>query len=341
MNLRVFLTVACLALPSASFARDAAAPGTHPEDVQTRAETLLDKARQLSDIRSPNAPPFQLRATFSFIGKDLETVQGTYSEVWVSNSQWRRETVVKDSRRVEVGGATRMWQLDNTEDFPEQAAQLPGLMNIFPPKSPSLAFESIADQAELNPPAECAITKPYSLHRKFAFCFDKKSGVLLEKIFPETRPRNVVDISCNYGLFHKFGDRWFPREMACSEDRHKRIEANIAELSAEPSPDPALFTPPPGAIEIGRCSGNSQPPVATFTPDPELPFGSRDEASRVTVMLSVVVDPKGKAQNIRVLRPWRKDYDKSALETVRRWRFQPATCNGDPMPVQIRVDVDF
>ncbi|MGA7928616.1 MAG: energy transducer TonB [Candidatus Sulfotelmatobacter sp.] len=335
MNLRVFLTVACLALPSASFAQSAAAPGAHSEDVQTRAETLLDKARQLSDIRSPNAPAFRLKATFSFIGKDLETVQGTYSEVWVSNSQWSRETVVKDSRRVEVGGATRMWQLDNTEDFPEQAAQLPGLMNIFPPKSASFAFESIADQAEVDPPAECAITKLYLRHRKFAFCFDKKSGALLEKSFPETRPMNSVDISCNYGLFHKFGDRWFPREMACSEDRHKKIEANIAELSVEPSPDPALFTPPPGAIEIGTCS------VATFTPNPKSRFGFRDEASAVSVMLSLVVDTKGKAQNVRVLRPGSKNYDKSALETVRRWRFQPGTCNGDPMPLQIRVEVDF
>ena len=37
---------------------------------------MLLHAQQLSDIRSPNAAAFQLKATFSFEGDDLETVQG-------------------------------------------------------------------------------------------------------------------------------------------------------------------------------------------------------------------------------------------------------------------------
>lgn len=60
---------------------------------------------------------------------------------------------------------------------------------------------------------------------------------------------------------------------------------------------------------------------------------------RVTV--SLVVDIKGKPQNVRVLRRGRKNYDDSALSAVRAWRFKPATCNGDPMPIQINVEVDF
>jgi TonB family protein len=330
MNFRILLAVACVALlPARSFT----------QNVQQRAEALIDHARRLSDIRSPGAPTFRLKATFSFTGTDLDTVQGTYTEVWASDSQWRRETLVKTAKRVEVGGLSKSWLLDDTDDFPHPATHLPTLLDIFPSKSANLVFESITDYVQSDPPAECAITKPDARHLKSVFCFDKKSGVLLGKILPEVRLRNTVNLSRNYGSFQKFGDFWFPRQMEIREDRHKQLDVSVVELSAEPSPDPALFTPPPGSVELGRCSDKLQLPVAIFTPDTSLPF-RLDDYSPVVVTLSLVVDTKGKPQNVKVLRPQHKDYEKSALSSVRGWRFKPATCNGEPMPTIINVQVD-
>jgi TonB family protein len=330
MNRRVLLTAACVVLLRLL---------STAQDAQSRADAMLDKARQLSDIRSPNAPPFQLKATFSFIGTDLETVRGTYTEVWVSNSQWRREIVVKDLRRIEVAGATRIWLLDNTKDFPQQATQLPSLVSLFPPKSASFAFESIADHPEMNPPSDCALTRPDTRHLKAAFCFDKKSGALVVRIFPEVRLRNTVNNSCEYASFHKFGDFWFPNEMACYEDRHKKIEA-VLDLSAALSPDPALFAPLPDAIELGRCSEKLQPPVVKSVPSPDR-FASRDEGPPVSVRVSLIVDTKGKPENVKVVNSGGAHFDELAVGNVRGWRFKPATCNGEPMPFQINVDVDF
>src|SRR5277367_4778453 len=100
MRASIVLTVAFIVLRhTASLAQDPPAP-----DIQKRADALLEKARQLSNIRSPNAPAFRLKATFSFTGRDLETVEGTYTEVWISRSQWRREILVKDFHRIEVAG---------------------------------------------------------------------------------------------------------------------------------------------------------------------------------------------------------------------------------------------
>jgi TonB family protein len=330
MNFRILLAIACVALaPAQSF----------PQNVQQRAEALIDHARRLSDIRSPGAPAFRLKATFSFTGPDLETVHGTYTEIWASNSQWRRETVVKTSKRIEIGGPSKSWLLDDTDDFPQPATQLPGLLDIFPSKSSSLAFDSITDQGQPDHPAECAITKPDAHRLKSVLCFDKKTGLLLGSIFPEMRVRNTVNQSHDYGSFRKFGDFWFPRQIETREDRHKQIEVSVVELSAEPSPDPALFIPPPGAYELGRCQDKLQPPVAIFAPDSEL-FLRPDDESPVTLTLSLVVDTKGKPQNVRVLRPEHKDYEKSALNSVRSWRFKSATCSGVPMPTMINVQVN-
>ncbi|MGA2856326.1 MAG: TonB family protein [Candidatus Sulfotelmatobacter sp.] len=310
------------------------------QDVQARAEAMLQRARQLSDIRSPSAPAFRLKATFSFVGDDLATVQGTYTEIRVSQSQWRREIVVGDLRQVDIGGVGKHWIL-HPDGFPSQASRLPAVMTPIPAASSHFDFASITESSTSDVVAECAFTKPAADNQKSAFCFDKNGGVLLQKASPERRPRNLVSFSCEYGSFRKFGDYWFPREVVCFEDRHKTIEAKVVDLLAEPSPDPALFTAPSGAIELGLCSVDMKPPVAVSTPEPAPPSGSRDEVNRVAVTLSLVVDTKGKPQNVRVLRPGRKNFDDAALDAVRRWRFKPATCDGTPMSTEVNVVVDF
>jgi len=337
MNLRIFFTAACLALlPSASLAQGG--PETPAQDVQQHAEALLNKARQVSDIRSANAPAFRLKATFSFVGTDLETVEGTYTEVWVSNVQWRREISAKDWRRIEVGNRSKLWQSDNTKAYPERAAGLTGLMKIFPPATSTFEFESVVDGTDPNVAAECAITKAGRRNEKHGFCFDKHSGVLLEKVSPYIRRNGMLDYSCSYAKFQKFGDFWFPRHVACSEGPHRAIEVNITELSPEPSPDPALFTPLSGFVELANCLGKSEDPAVISKIDPLPPDGAGDSSD---VWVSVLIDTKGVPQNLAVSRSGGKKFDEAALAGVRCWRFKPATCNGEAIPYETYVDIAF
>jgi hypothetical protein len=318
------------------------------QDAQQRADALFDKARHLSDIRSSKAPAFRLTATFSFTGVDLETLHGTYTELWVSSSQWRRETVVNQWKRLEVSNSSTDWLLDNTTDFPPRAAQLSGLVDFFPPKSAALLFETITDHPETNPPADCAITKPDLHHLKSAFCFEKKSGVLLEKMFPEIRPRNAVSHSQSYGSYRKFGDFYFPRQMEGLEDKHKLLDLTVVDLSLQPSPDPALFTPPPGAIELGNCSGTAvEPSFESNFPEtfgigvPPRARGPRDPDQVSWTAVWLVVDTKGKPQYAKVEHPapGNKAAEKRILNRVREWRFKPGTCDGVPMPMPLHLQL--
>ncbi len=147
------------------------------EDVQKSAEAMLERARQLSDIRSPNAPGFHLNLSFSFIRQDLETVQGTYTEVWVSNSQWRQETVVGNFRRIEIVRSTKRWLLDSGEEaIPEQAARVSTMVQVLPTKAAKFEFESFAEPDHVT---RCAVTKPVGeIRQRHAFCFDKDNGIL-------------------------------------------------------------------------------------------------------------------------------------------------------------------
>jgi hypothetical protein len=132
---------------------------SHAQDVKERARAMLLHAQQLSDIRSPNAAAFRLKATFSFKGDDLETVQGTYTETWVSDSQWRRETVIHDLRRIEVAGPAKSWLL-YPDTFPERANQLSNLMAFIPPTSSQPVFVTISET-----PASCGRMRFYQAGR--------------------------------------------------------------------------------------------------------------------------------------------------------------------------------
>jgi TonB family protein len=351
MSMRIRAMFVCAAfltgMLAASFSQNTAqnspqnpAPN-NTQDPQKRAETMLQRARALSDIRSANAPAFHLKATFSFIGGDLEAAEGTYNEVWVSDSKWRTEITVGGLQRTEVGGPEKLWRIDKGNLLPEKALQMPSILRMLPAPSARLEFETISSQMEATFPMECALTKAGARKERTAFCFEDKSGVLVEKILPLSRSRNMVAYSCEYGGFKKFAHYSFPRDIVCYEDQHTSISVKIVDLVLEPLPDAALFAPPAGALELGNCFGEMKPPVPKPAPAPEVPFGYRNEARPGLVTLSVIVDTKGKPQDVKVLHPADKNFDNSALSAVRGWRFKPATCDGVPMQVQINVQIDY
>ena len=103
MNVRtLLLSIVLSAVPVGFLTAQDPSNLAHKSEIQLRAEALMQKARKLSDIRAKNAPAFRLKATFSFVGKNLENEQGTYTEIWVSDSRWRREIVLGDLHRLEI-----------------------------------------------------------------------------------------------------------------------------------------------------------------------------------------------------------------------------------------------
>ncbi len=305
------------------------------QDVQKQANNLLARAMRLSDIRSASAPAFQLQATFSFTGEKLEEVQGTYTETWISKSRWRKETVVGDSRKLEISNAGKIW-VAFPEDFPARADNLPLMINILSAPFGSLLFDSISEQKNGNIVAQCAFTKAIAKEYKVAFCFEKNSGLLLQKAFPEKRVRKLVNFSCEYGTFRKFGAFWFPREVECFDDRHKVIGARIVELREETSPDASLFVPPPEAVEFDRCEGKVTYPQI-LNRELDLQVSDPDRVTWLKVWF--VINGKGRAHDWKVLGSSEKRVKERAVNTVRNLSFKPATCDGRAISLPTSMEI--
>jgi TonB family protein len=92
---------------------------------------------------------------------------------------------------------------------------------------------------------------------------------------------------------------------------------------------------------FSRGKGGVTAPRPIYDPDPEYSDAARRAKYQGSVLLWLVVAPNGRPRNIRVQRSLGMGLDEKAIEAVSQWRFQPATLNGQPVAVQINVEVSF
>jgi TonB family protein len=82
-------------------------------------------------------------------------------------------------------------------------------------------------------------------------------------------------------------------------------------------------------------------PEAAYTPEPEFTEAARRAHVQGTVVFNVVVDKTGQITRIRIVRPLGMGLDEQAVEALKTWRFKPATRNGEPVAVEMNIEVEF
>ena len=92
---------------------------------------------------------------------------------------------------------------------------------------------------------------------------------------------------------------------------------------------------------VFRVGGGISAPRILYQPDPEYSEPARKAKYEGTVVLGLIVGPDGRPRDIRVTRSLGMGLDEKAIEAVRQWKFEPARKNGQPVAVQINVEVDF
>ncbi len=83
------------------------------------------------------------------------------------------------------------------------------------------------------------------------------------------------------------------------------------------------------------------PPKALYDPDPRYPKLAQKENKQAVSVLWVVIDRNGSPTAVTVVRPAGNGFDDMAAEAVKGWKFQPATKEGFPVPVQVKIEVNF
>ncbi len=92
---------------------------------------------------------------------------------------------------------------------------------------------------------------------------------------------------------------------------------------------------------VFRVGGGVSAPVVLYKVDPEYSEEARKAKYSGTVVLQLVVDSSGKAQNIHVVRSLGLGLDEKAIEAVNKWKFRPGYKGGQPVAVQATIEVNF
>jgi len=90
----------------------------------------------------------------------------------------------------------------------------------------------------------------------------------------------------------------------------------------------------------GRGRGMTLPKVVHQV-DPEYADRPRRKKIQGTVTMSLIVTAEGNVRDAKVTTSLDKELDQKALECVNKWRFNPATKDGEPVDMRIVVQVNF
>jgi TonB family protein len=93
--------------------------------------------------------------------------------------------------------------------------------------------------------------------------------------------------------------------------------------------------------QIYHVGNGTSPPRPTYTPKPDYSPLAHHAKYQGTVVLKIVIDKAGKISRIRLERALGMGLDENAMEEVKRWRFNPATHNGQPVAVEMNIEVSF
>lgn len=136
-------------------------------------------------------------------------------------------------------------------------------------------------------------------------------------------------------LADNFGDPGTPKSAAASFPRPASSPA--CTLVTEPAQTPVLVD---GAYIVGI--GGIGIPKCIACPNPSYSDQARSAKVSGSVVLHLIVTAEGQASNIQVKRSLGYGLDEQAIETVGKWRFEPAVGPEDkPVPVWTDIEVIF
>jgi len=115
--------------------------------------------------------------------------------------------------------------------------------------------------------------------------------------------------------------------------------APVTPPAPEPEPEEPIHagTGRRGPVQIPE---EAVPPVALDRPMPAYPDAARRSGVQAEVVARVVVDEDGSVSAVEILRG-HPDFDALVREALRRWRFRPATVDGQALAVYQIVRVPF
>ncbi len=92
---------------------------------------------------------------------------------------------------------------------------------------------------------------------------------------------------------------------------------------------------------IYHVGGDVSAPELIFAPDPEFSEEAKRAKYQGVCVIATIVDAQGNPQRVQVVRHLGKGLDQKAVEAVKQYRFRPGMLRGEPVAVEVNIEVNF
>ncbi len=256
---------------------------------RTAALSLLERARQNSDMFIPGTPPFELTVSFNASGNVTFTGPGESTDTWVSGRNWRWTASLGSYSQTRTGAGRAVYDDKPVSQVPMRYQMLRGA--IFAPirmSTSGAAIRSVAVESN-GRPATCLLLARASLPPSTAraweeteYCIDNASGLL--DIYSEAPG---VYVLYGYGQNLQFHGRVVPDHIAIYSGGSEALSAQLTIKdssvdAAQLAPTEQMLANGPGMAMMYamRFPMNVPSPVNGSVIQPVIVHATLDQAGR-------------------------------------------------------------
>jgi len=301
---------------------------------KVQPSTLLQRAAEVSDIRGSGATPFRLKAKLKTYGG--QPYEGIYELTWVSNDQWREEISIGNDKAIRIGGRGTVSLENDSAEAQSIRGKIRSLnVPIALTLRPQESLSSVKDRKKSGAVVLRCTSRTGKHVSEAELCFDPDKGTLVSERYvgPVSQGSMVV-----YAGYTEFVGKLVPAIVKTYFADAITSEVEVTSLSRLSSVDTAAFNVGVGYTTMAGCE-SPLAPLALEAPDPLYPDKLRKRAPQF-VKLSVIVDESGAVQKTEVTQS-AAALDKYAIDAVGKWKFSPAMCGMQPVPLPVSIEINF
>lgn len=120
-----------------------------------------------------------------------------------------------------------------------------------------------------------------------------------------------------------------------------QVTAPPTQTTTAPTKNDQTATTAAAPNKVMHIGGAIKPPVVIHMGEPQYTQQARDAKFSGNILVYLWVDKNGHPSHVRVVKGAGLGLDEKAVEAVRQYQFKPATLDGNPVTVDLYVDVAF
>jgi len=311
-------------------------------DTSEQQEAIKRLELALSRTNILDLPSFQMKASvlIDIQGKPSE---GSYQLLWNGLEQWREEISLPGYTEIQVAGKETLWIQRSTDFIPLRIYQLHSALGFSSDAAgaepgPTWSFTQLG----LGPRGIVKNTRSRKEHGAKVTCVEIENELKRESEMCVSDSTGTLVRSSSYEDrdFQPVGGKVFPRLLSFVENGRPVAKVNVSELLTPAQFGPNAFTPPSGALQQPGCM-NPVPPRPVKQENPKYPFGARERQLQGTVSVDAQIGLDGVPKIRKVVADPNPDLTKPSLDAIAGWRYEPATCNGKPVPIETVLQVKY